>query len=129
MFVYTVSWTSGEALDFSEPISPLTRQDDMVKSHTHTFSGSTNESNATGSIYPIATYRNGVESQQGCLSGEVKFSQGDFGGGGGAGGKYATLNFRYSHNHLCSGTTSSNDSSATENRPMNYTIRIWKRIA
>ena len=52
-----------------------------------------------------------------------------FGGGGGAGGKYATLNFRYSHNHLCSGTTSSNDSSATENRPMNYTIRIWKRIA
>jgi hypothetical protein len=26
-------------------------------------------------------------------------------------------------------TTDSNDSSATENRPKNYTIRVWKRIA
>ena len=56
----------------------LELQSDMVKSHTHSFSGSTNGSNATGSIYPIATYRNGVESQSGCLSGTVNFSDGDF---------------------------------------------------
>lgn len=33
------------------------------------------------------------------------------------------------HTHTFSGTTHSNNSDALENRPINYTVRVWKRTA
>ena len=40
-----------------------------------------------------------------------------------------THNYDHSHDYSGSGTTISNDNNSGENRPTNYTIRVWKRTA
>ena len=119
----------------------------MVKSHTHgmknhTHSGTTgscrnladgqerwtgwwNAGNPSNNIYPDA---GGAVWVDGNLKGRMENEGSD-----------KDYNYRYNidvnHRHDFStgspsdNTTDSNNSSATENRPMNYTIRVWKRTA
>jgi len=137
----------GNAIAFSEKGSSLSTQADMVKSHTHgmknhTHSGTTgscrnladgqerwtgwwNAGNPSNNIYPDA---GGAVWLDGNLKGRME-----------AEGSDKDFNYRYyidvNHRHDFStgspsdNTTDSNNSSATENRPMNYTIRVWKRTA
>jgi hypothetical protein len=116
----------GNANAFSEKGSSLSTQADMVKSHTHPFSwsGTTSTDIADGQIKTTGTWEagSGVFSQGGesinhsSTSGKSNMMK---------------IHFHHEHSHTYSGssTTDSNDSRATETRPMNYTIRIWKRTA
>jgi hypothetical protein len=104
----------------------------MVKSHTHTYSGTTdymkeNPTHTHGQNAPSGTATqasmvtwsggsgtNGVAVQYESKSNKMQITT-----------DYTDIN----HRHDFSGTTSSNDSSATETRPKNYTIHVWKRTA
>lgn len=134
----------GNAIAFSEKGSVLSLQSDMVKSHTHGMKNHTHGISHThtrgtmeieGKFHPTfdrgseegALYTTGTESDQ-------------FAAGRNP-GKY--LGFQASRNWTGStsepsnsssgtpsdNTTDSNNTSNTENRPINYTIRIWKRTA
>jgi hypothetical protein len=135
----------GNAIAFSEKGSVLSTQSDMVKSHTHGMKNHTH-SGTTGSCRNLADGQErwtggwdarGIESaSQNSATGGAYFAYGSAGYGGGHGAQTnATLCFNVDHRHDFStgspsdNTTDSNNSNNTENRPMNYTIRVWKRTA
>ena len=104
----------------------------MVKSHTHTYSGTTeymteNSSHAHGQNAPsgtntqarMVTWSGGSGTNGVAVNYEAKSNK------AGIETDYTDIN----HRHEFSGTTSSNNSDALETRPINYTIRIWKRTA
>ena len=102
----------------------------MVKSHTHTINGTTENVSNSGSTWE---HNHGIDCYYGNLSTDpenwaYRLSQG-------AGTEHNYVGIKYvnnadlQHTHPFSGTALSNDSSATENRPMSYTIRVWKRTA
>jgi hypothetical protein len=98
-----------------------TKQSDLVKSHTHTWSGSASHNHIGGAgffysgfsaIYGLASPASvsmGVQAQSGQTFRYFPYTN------------TVTVSL--------SGTTSSNNSTATENRPTNYSIKIWKRIS
>lgn len=104
--------SGGNAQSFDNQTNP---QSDMVKSHTHDYS---NSITLSGWVNHLQVYSKGNQQYGGDLSfaQEGQFDGYTRGGDSDAQGKL-TL----------SGTTVSNSTSNTENRPKNYTIQIWKR--
>lgn len=103
-------------------------QADSVKSHTH--SGTTGE--MSGDNYgSVECASEGLFNGRGTMTSGGRFSLSNnrnwAGGDNNEANRPGKLYLNLSHTHGF--TTDSNDTSATETRPFNYTIRIWKRTA
>lgn len=103
-------------------------QGDSVKGHTH--SGTTNE--MSGDTYgSVECASEGLFNGRGTMTTGGRFSLSNnrnwAGGDNNESNRPGKLYLNLSHTHGF--TTDSNDTNATENRPFNYTIRIWKRTA
>lgn len=103
-------------------------QGDSVKSHTH--SGTTNE--MSGDTYgSVECASEGLFNGRGTMTTGGRFSLSNnrnwAGGDNNEANRPGKLYLNLSHTHGL--TIDSNDTSATENRPFNYTVKIWKRTA
>ena len=106
--IWKGSWLEEHADSYIEKTDILVAQTDMVKGHTHSVS-------VSGGNHTHALY-----------GGDESYS----GGGVGDSPHYnylGTAGVGYSGNLSMSGTAASSNNE--ENRPLNYTIRIWKRIS
>ena len=103
-------------------------QGDSVKSHKH--SGTTNE--MSGDTYgSVECASEGLFNGRGTMTTGGRFSLSNnrnwAGGDNNEANRPGKLYLNLSHTHGL--TIDSNDTSATENRPFNYTVKIWKRTA
>lgn len=107
MKIYTGSWTSGNAAAYINKTGVLSKQNQSLQSHNHTGTTSTNGDHAhtVGFAYEFYGDENGYRNVTN--RGSTKTST--------------------NGNHKHSFTTDS--TGGDENRPANYTIRVWKRTA
>ena len=103
----------GNADSYIDETGTLTPQGDMVKSHTHDWSNTHNHPATVAG----ASSQNRLMDIGSQNSGAYGFSS------------YGNIDGVVVGNKTISGTTSSNNTSNIENRPVNYTIKIWKRTA
>jgi len=91
----------------------------MIKAHT---TGGMS-ANATGSVSSICYKADSELSLSGNLSGTYVVGA-TWKGVGGAGQGFLSLNLNVAHTHTYGDNTNN-----PETRPINYTIRVWKRTA
>ena len=114
----------------------------MVKSHTHGFSGTTgNVSNSGDTWWHRHDVNPNVVSNSCAPDGGMdQHDSADYGyltntmNRGSwfdvsSRGRNIVNGTNLQHTHPFVGTTDSNNTAAGENRPVNYTIRVWKRTA
>ena len=122
--------SGGNAAAFIEKSGGLSKQSDLIKAHSHIFSGTTGDmnKNANGSVSCNSEglfNGRGTISTSGCIS--VSGSANYAGGDNNDSNRPTKMSIDVSHIHSYSGTTSCTGSNET--RPENYTIRVWKRIS
>lgn len=111
--IYTGNWTSGAASDYIEKTGVLIAQDQMLQSHKHNDSGHAH-SISPSDFYYSQTGSSGFwgQSAKGTMAWRFTIGTG-----------YANLGNAVGYGNSGPVTTGS------ENRPKNFTIRIWKRIS
>ena len=113
----------GNADAFIEKSGDLVKQGDQNKSHSHSFTPSGSVSGFTLGV--VARWRDRQGGDTGVSVTEV-LRNGDFGRGGGKAGFYDKIVYKPTFSGSKSYTSSSG---GEEERPVNYTFRVWVRTA
>lgn len=113
----------GHAAGFIEKSGVLSKQRDQNKAHSHRYTPS---GSVPGFILGVVARWRDRQGGDSGVSVTQLISYGDFGGAGGEAGLYDKIEYHPSFR----GTSSNTDNNGgDENRPQNFTIRIWKRVS
>lgn len=115
--------SGGNAAAFIEKSGNLVKQSEQNLSHSHSYTPTGSVSGFTLGV--VARWRDRQNGDSG-VSVTNLITHGDFGGGGGMAGFYDKIVYSPSFKGTSSDT---NNDGGNENRPQNFTIRIWKRVS
>lgn len=150
MKIYAGSWTSGNAAAYIDEGGSLTAQGDMVKSHVHYMDHKhftninhghtindpghrhtvwTSSYSGDATCIPQQTNGVGLDYNGGKYGNMSSSGTGITVNGTGDDWRLSTESRYINDTNVNRQNTESNDTNAIENRPKNYTVKIWKRTA